>query len=548
MKYTTDLSNYSENEIGKYLRLSLMDNLKKGGIKDESESIANQRNIINNFIDQKGKKGFLCKEFIDDGRSGTNFDRPGWQDLLDEIEAGNIKVVIVKNLSRLGRSNFECGYFMDYYFPSIGIRFLTVQEGIDTFDDNNNSNEYAPLTNFLNEKYSRDLSKNVRNSKRISQEAGEYIGGKNTPFGYKRDPEDKHHLIIDEYEAIIIKKIFNWYVESGNQKEVIRKLYENNIPKPSFVRNYKTKSTNEKNKCHWDGKTIHDILVNQVYIGTMVQHKYHKKSFRQKKLSRVPKDDWIAVPNTHEPIITKDVFEKSVNLMKANYRSSPKKEPELLQGLLVCHECKRKMGISKKDHIGKDGKLYKQYYTQCLYYRRNRHLKLCTIHSVNYFDVENQVLQSLNEICKKYMKLVDFDKLTQQGKEKLQLVTNIYEKKIKIIEKEIADLDHKIEVIYMDRLNNAIGIDTYNKISNKFEEQKEQFQKELIELKENYEDYKNNNTIDNLLETKKIVNLYLKNRKNLTRDLILQLIDHIEIHEDKTIDLFLKIKSLEQIV
>ena len=206
MKYTTDLSNYSENEIGKYLRLSLMDNLKKGGIKDESESIANQRNIINNFINQNGKKRFLCKEFIDDGKSGTNFDRPGWQSLLDEIEAGNIKVVIVKNLSRLGRNNFECGYFMDYYFPSVGIRFLTVQEGIDSFDDSNNSNEYAPLNNFLDEKYSRDLSKNVRNSKRIRQEAGEYIGGKNTPFGYKRDPDNKYHLVIDEYEAIIIKK------------------------------------------------------------------------------------------------------------------------------------------------------------------------------------------------------------------------------------------------------------------------------------------------------------------------------------------------------
>lgn len=548
MKYTTDLSNYSENEIGKYLRLSLMDNLKKGGIKDESESIANQRNIINNFINQNGKKGFLCKEFIDDGKSGTNFDRPGWQSLLDEIEAGNIKVVIVKNLSRLGRSNFECGYFMDYYFPSVGIRFLTVQEGIDSFDDSNNSNEYAPLNNFLNEKYSRDLSKNVRNSKRIRQEAGEYIGGKNTPFGYKRNPNNKHHLVIDEYESIIIKKIFNWYLEFKNQKEVIRKLYENNIPKPSFVRNYKNKSTNEKNKYHWDGKTIHDILTNPVYIGTMVQHKYQKKSFRQKKLSRVPRDEWISVPNTHEPIIPKEIFEKSINLIKANYKSNPKREPELLQGLLVCYDCKRKMGISKMDHIGKDGKLYKQYYTQCLYYRRNRHLNLCTIHSANYFDVESQVLQSLNDICKKYVKLVDFDNLTQQGKEKLSAITNTYETKIKKIEKEIKDLDNKIEVIYMDRLNNAISIDTYNKISIKFEEQKEQFQKELIELKSTFEDYKNNNTVDNLLETKKIVNLYLKSRKNITRDLILQLIDHIEIHEDKTIDLFLKIKSLEQLV
>ena len=127
MDYSSILKNYAPSEIAKYYRLSLEDRNKKGGVVDESESISNQRSIINSFIDKRGNVGSLCREFIDDGYSGTNFDRDGWKELLDEVENGNIKVVITKNLSRLGRSNFECGYYMDYYFPSLFIRFLSVQ-------------------------------------------------------------------------------------------------------------------------------------------------------------------------------------------------------------------------------------------------------------------------------------------------------------------------------------------------------------------------------------------------------------------------------------
>lgn len=548
MIYSNILEKYSSDEIAKYYRLSLEDSLKKGGVRDESESIANQRSILNQFIDQRGNFGSKCREFIDDGRSGTNFDRPGWQELLDEIENGRIKVVIVKNLSRLGRSNFECGYFMDYYFPDMGIRFMTVQEGIDTDDNSNSSNEYAPLNNFMNEKYSRDLSKNVRGSKRLKQLAGEYIGGSNTPYGYIRDPKDKHHLIVEEYEASVIKLIFQWYLESHNQHEVIRKLYSNNIPKPSYKRNYKNCCTDEKNKCHWDGKTVHEILMNPVYIGSMVQHKFTKKSFRQKKLSRVPRSDWIIVPDKHEPIIDIETFNKVQDFLKINYRSSPVGEPELLQGLFVCYDCKRKMSLSKKEHIGKDGKLYRNYYTQCLYYRRNRHLNLCTLHSVNYFDIEKEVLNILDSLCKKYSKLVDFDKLTQQGKEKMQTITKIYEEKIIKIDSEIKNLDRKIEISYMDRLNDVISIDTYDKITSKLEEQKKQLQITVEELKDSYEKYKVDNSIDQLLETKKIVNSYLKTRKKLSRELIIKMVDRIEVHEDKTIDLYLRLKPLEQIV
>lgn len=295
MDYSLLLEMYSPEEIAKYIRLSLKDRRK--GDKDESESISNQRIIINQFIDQRGNKGSQCKEFIDDGESGTNFDRPGWQDLLQQVEEGKIKVIITKNLSRLGRSNFECSYFIDYYFPSLGVRFMTVQEDVDT-GLNKASNEYAPLNNFMNEKYSRDLSRNIKNSKRIKQEAGEYIGSNNTPYGYKRNPKDKHHFIIDDYAASIVKKMYEWYLESGSQNEVRRRLYENKILTPAAYNDFPKMLKKKKCPYQWDGRTIKTILTNETYIGSMVQHKYEKKNFRSKKLTRVPPENWIVVPKT----------------------------------------------------------------------------------------------------------------------------------------------------------------------------------------------------------------------------------------------------------
>lgn len=233
--------------------------------------------------------------------------------------------------------------------------------------------------------------------------------------------------------------------------------------------------------------------------------------------------------------------------MKANYRSNAEGDPELLQGLFVCYDCKHKMSIAKKEHIGKDGVLYRNFYTQCIYYRRNRHLHLCTLHSTNYFDIEREVLSILDANCKRFMKLVDFDKLTQQGKEKLEMLSKVYQEKIIKIESEIKELDRKIEVSYMDRLNDVISVDTYDKITSKMEEQKKQLQDAVDEIKNAYEEYKINNSTDQLLETKKIVNSYLKSRKKLSRELILKMVDRIEVHDDKTIDLHLKLKPLEQI-
>lgn len=539
------LSIYKPEEIGKYIRLSLEDRNKEDN--DESESITNQRRIINHFIEFNGNDSNKCKEFVDDGKSGTNFDRPGWKELIEEVESGRIKVVITKNLSRLGRSNFECSYYMDYYFPSMNVRYITVQEGVDTGNKNNSSNEYAPLNNFINEKYSRDLSKNIKNSKRLKQEAGEYIGSNNTPYGYIKDPKDKHHLIIEEYSASIVKQIYEWYLQTGSQGEVRRLLFENKIPTPAVYRNLVSMTTKLKNPYQWTSRTIKYILTSQMYIGNMEQHKYEKRSFRDKKLYRTKKEEWIIVEGTHEPIIDKETYYKVQDLIKANFKRSSPKPPELFTGLLVCYDCKHRMSIAPRNKVGKDGTVHKHSYTQCNNHRRNRNLNVCSLHSTSYFSLEESLLNEINTICKKFIKLIDFEKITKDKQKNLNTYGTTLLQKINKYNTDIKKIDQKIEKTYMDRLEDIISVDTYQKISNKFEEQKKNIQKELKELEETYTQYQQDNSVENILEAKKLASEYLKKRKNIDRELILKLVDRVEIHEDKTADLYLKIKPLEQI-
>lgn len=541
------LSVYSPDEIAKYIRLSLEDRDKEDKDKDESESITNQRKILNQFIDSKGNKGSKCKEFIDDGKSGTNFDRPGWKNLIDQMESGKIKVVITKNLSRLGRSNFECGYYMDYYFPSMSVRYMTVQEGVDTGVKNNSSNEYAALNNFINEKYSRDLSKNIKNSKRLKQESGEYIGSSNTPYGYIKDPKDKHHLIIEDYSAKIVRQIYEWYLETGSQGEVRRLLYENKIPTPATYRNLVSMTSKLKNPYQWTSRTIKYILTSQMYIGNMEQHKYEKRSFRDKRLYRTKKEEWIIVEGTHEPIIDKETFDKVQALIKANFKRSSERPPELFTGLLVCYDCKHRMSICPRDKVGKDGTFYHNAYTQCNYYRKNRNLNVCSLHSTSYFKLEKDLLNEIEKICKNFINLINFDKITKEKQKSINTYGTTLLQKINKLNAEIKKLDQKIEKTYMDRLDDVITVDTYQKISAKFEEQKKTMQEELIEFETTYEQYQKDNSLENIIEAKNLATEYIKKRNQIDRDLILRLVDRIEIHEDKTVDLYLKIKPLEQV-
>lgn len=542
------LKRYKSEEIAKYIRLSLADEIKKDEINkqiDESESVTNQRRLMNEFIDRNGNVGELCKEFIDDGVSGTNFDRPGWNKLQEEMESGKIKVVITKNLSRLGRSNFECSYFLDYYFPENNIRYIAIQEQIDTFNNENSNNEYAALNNFINEKYSRDLSKNIKRVYRIKQQAGEYMGGRPV-YGYIKDPNDKHKLIIDEEASKVVKRIFELYLQLHSQSGVMKILTKEKIPIPEVYKQTR-RGIKVKNPYDWNYHTVRNILRNQMYIGDMVQNVHIKKSFREKKIIKTSKEDWIIVEGTHEPIIDKDTFYRVQNLLDANYRQPTKPYERIFGGIMYCHECGHKIGVGNpKKNSGPKGKQY--LYTYCNYYRKNSSYNKCTPHTINYNNLEYELLSIITSICNKYITLIGYDDIVNNRKKTLNTYIDDLEKKMSRLEIDIKGIDLKIEKLYMDRLDDIITPDTYKKLTDKFEEQKKSKQKEIDELKISIEEYKNNNPIEQLLETKTIVKEYLKTRKKTPRELILKIVDKIEIHKDKNIDLYFKLKQLNEVV
>ena len=542
------LGQYLPEEIGKYLRLSVEDREKEGG-EEESDSISSQRNIINRYIDYNGNIGNKCKEFIDDGRTGTNFDRPGWNDLIKEIEKGKIKVVITKNLSRLGRSNYECGYYMEYYFPAKNIRYFTVHEGIDTGNQNNSSNEYAPINNFINEKFSRDLSKNIRSSKNIKQKQGEFVGSV-LPYGYKRNPNDTNRFLIDDYPAEIVRSIYDWYIETQSKKAVIRKLFDKKILTPSHYNNLVGHPRIAKNPFLWSDKTITKILTSQTYIGNMVQHQTEKKSFREKGMKKIPKEEWIIVEGTHEPIIDKEKFDKVQNLIKANFKRNILKDKhpsELLRGLMVCYECKHQISIDNHTNTLKDGTKREYKYILCHYAKKNKNLNLCTSHYFNYYELEEKVLNEIENICKKYITLINYKKVTNQKELSMNDYGKKLEQQINKYNVTINNINQKIEKLYMDRLNDIITVDTFKMISEKFERERNDIKNKIDSLQKEYKQYTENNNSKKMLEAEKLADEYIKNRKKITRDFLLKIIDKIEIHEDKSIDIYLKIKPLEQI-
>lgn len=539
------LAIYKPEEIAKYIRLSLADlENDKHSRADESESVSNQRRLINSFIDRNGNIGANCVEFIDDGCSGTNFDRPGWQKLQEQMEAGKIKVVITKSLSRLGRSNFECSYFLDYYFPENGIRYIAIQEQIDTGNRDNSNNEYAALNNFINEKYSRDLSKNIKRVYRIKQQAGEYMGG--IPIlGYKKDPNDKHKLIIDEKGAEIVKLIFDKYLELQSQSGVTKFLTDSKIPIPEVFKGTR-RGIKAKHPYEWNYHTVRTILRNQMYIGNMVQNVYNKKSFREKTIVKNDEKDWIIVEETHEAIIDKDSFERVQNLLDANFRQPTPEYQRTFKGLMFCYECGHLIGVGNPRRDNRP--IEKQYvYTYCNYYRKNSAYNKCTPHTMNYNNLEDQLLQIITNICKKYLKLVGYDDLINNRKKTLNTYTTDLEKKVNKLKIDLKSIDLKIEKLYMDRLDDIITPDTYKKLTDKFEVQKNELQKQIEELNKSINDYNENNNIEELLATSKIVKEYLDTRKNPPRELILKIVDRIEIHQDKTVDMYFKLRGLKEI-
>ena len=354
--------------IGLYIRLS-----KEDEQNIESKSITSQKLYLNNYINKFDYQNKY--EYIDDGYSGTNFDRPAFKKLILDIENKKIDTIITKDSSRLGRNITWVSYYLEEYFPSKNIRFIAIDDNYDS-KDNNVDTDLLTFKNVFNDYYCKDISKKIRSSLKIKKIEGKFTGWK-APYGYIRNKEDYHKLEIDKKVYKNIKLIFNLACNNYNPSQIANYLNTKNIDSP-------LKYINKKNS-KWTSKTIKDILINPTYIGNLTQGKRKKINHKLKKSINIPYEEWIIIENTHKAIIDKDIFYKVQDKIKNNSKRINK---DNIKELIYCKECNTKIGINKRKN---------KLYLVCNTYKKFSKEKRCTPHTFNYLKIKNMIISEINK-------------------------------------------------------------------------------------------------------------------------------------------------------
>lgn len=438
------------DNIAIYLRLSHDDG------EDESESIQNQRKIIYDYL----QDNFIyknCYEYVDDGYSGSNFDRPSFKKMLNELDSKKINLIITKNLARLGRNYIDTGDYIERIFPNKKIRYIAVLDGVDNFDDKA-QNSFAPFKGLFNELHCRETSKGIKKTKHRKMQEGYYYAPI-PPFGYKHDPESPGKLIIDKEASKIVKRIFMMKYHGMTAKEIAIKLNKEKVITPARYLNIFKKREIDI----WTGDGVARLLSKRVYVGDTCMGKDKKISYRSTKVIRQKKEDWYITENTHEPIIDRNIFEAIHNNNK--YNNKKRSEPNvdtLLGDFIYCNCCKRKMGKTRKrDKIVLSCSAYRSSIELCQNSKRHR-----------YHIVEEIVLNDLKEKLESFL-------LNQRTKRN---VYNRHKKRKKEeIEKLSKKLDNKkrtvmfeISKLYNKRLNGEIDeeiyVESYKSLVNKRKE------------------------------------------------------------------------------
>lgn len=505
-------------KVGIYLRLSKEDDNQK-----ESNSINSQREILMNYIEENNLE--FIKEYIDDGITGTTFDRHGFNQMIRDIIEQKINMVIVKDLSRLGRDHIEFGTYVERFFPEHQVRLVALGDMYDSENIEKNNTTMILFKSMYNEMYVKDISDKIKMSVTTKRKMGQFLGA-TPPYGYKKDPKDYHKLVIDEYSSSIVKRIFNLFIQGNSITKICRILTEDKIPIPSV---YKNLNRGLKSPCYgdWTTRTITDILTNPTYIGNLTQGRLKKINYKSKKIIHTKKENWIITKNTCPQIIEENIFNQAQYIYNSNKNRTKTNNNILLKGLVRCKECNHTIGFRIQKSTTKKGEI-KRIYGNCNYYLKHRHKNICTPHSINYQNLEELILK---EITKLIDKNIDKNKITK-------ILTNEYNKinkknnisiRINNLTKEIDNNIIKIDKIYLDKINNEIDENMYKRITNNLKEQNSIKEKEIEKLKEKLTKHNiNNKTID--------INKYL----TINRNLITNLIDKITIDEDKNIEIYYK--------
>ncbi len=521
-------------KVGIYLRLSRED--ERLG---ESGSISTQRDLLLNYI--RDNNLIFVDEYVDDGVSGTTFDRAGFNRMIKDCEDKKINMIITKDTSRLGRDHIEFGFYVERYFPEHNIRYVAVNDGIDTFK-NSSANDMLVFKSAFNDMYVKDISNKLKSSLYTKKRNGLFVGAY-APYGYKKSEEDKHKLEIDEECAPIVKRIYDMFVDGHSLTNICDILTLEHIPTPSMYKNMKLGQENVHYGV-WATKTVQSILKNPTYIGNLTQCRQKKVNYKSKKRVHNTEADWIIAEGAVEAIIDKETFDLVQNMFKSNKNRGARNDATsnlLLRGLIFCKDCKHTIGFREHKQQTQKYGLVARIYGNCNYWAKRKKQDVCTPHSVKYQILEDLVLDNLREMAVKYLDENNLENILKNS-DKLKQKKNSIKQEIFRLENSIESLTRKIDICYNDKLEGNITLEMYKRTYNNLTLEIGEFKKKKTEYEKLLFDFENNQMTNDTYYLDKIKE-FLK-MKNPSRALISSLIDRIEIDEDKNVDIYYKFKLI----
>lgn len=518
--------------VGIYLRLSSKDNGVHG------DSLATQKSIVLEYV-EADKEMELFKVYADNGATGTDFERVAFMQMIEDVKSKKINCIVVKDLSRFGRSYIEAGNYIEKVFPFLGVRFISISEGFDSLVADQGMDGYTiPLKTLLDDIYAKDVSRKISAAQLAMQNNGEYVGGI-APFGYVRSKSERNKLILCEETAQIVKRIFAMRHKGTSYYQIVLTLEQEGVPSPARYK-YENGYTIKKAKdLHWKTTTVRRILENEIYVGNMVQRKTVAKFYAGQKSTKTAKEDYIVVKNTHEPIVSEEIFKVCFEMRKKNLEKHLElssrhadvvNKENLFKGIIYCGHCGNKLGRKRNVKLTDDGKTvsYEYICNESIY-------KRCGMTRVDDREIVNAVISSI----KIHIEQIQLMKLIASGikeNEKYSSFEYRIKMQMKEVKQKLADTRRYKKDLLQNYLDKIIKESDYIVLMKKYDEEILVFDERIIELEEH------EHLTGEELESAKWINRFedFSIDKEITADLVASLIEKITVHSVKEIEIRLK--------
>ena len=521
-----EISNPKDYHVALYIRLS-----KEDENEGPSGSVTNQQSLLHAFV--REHRLDVYDTYIDDGWSDTSFDRPGFQRMLRDIEAGKVNMVITKDLSRLGRDYIMTGHYMERYFPEKRVRYISLLDGVDTGIESS-ANDITPFRAIMNDMYAKDISKKIKSVKHDKQRKGEFIGGK-PMYGYRMHPSEKNRIVIDEDAAPVVRRIFAMALAGTSCRQIAVRLNEEGVLSPAAYAGL-TLSCHGPYSGQWSSERITAMLKNETYIGNMVQGRTARISYKTKKCLRRQPQQWVVVEHTHEPLIDPETFRK-VQLMVNSRRNTRSRTYDfLLKGLIFCHECGYPLAVMNRRNAAGEDRLF----FVCRTYQRFTKAGVCSCHSIKEQTVTEAVIERTREVCEAYLNPERLRPIAAAAVAASGRMDG-REEELSALHARIDSMTAHLDRMYMDRLNGLLADVDFERLYRRIKAERTALEEKLREL-----EAQKKTPVPIEDRARELVQQFL-HCAFTSRELLVSLIERIELTESKEIIIRFRFREPEAI-